>query len=350
MERQRYCVIMAGGSGTRFWPVSTTDRPKQFLKLASPDSTLLEDAVARAVQITGRENVLISTGKHLTQRTKRTIPSLAEDQIIAEPTKRNTAGALVWVAGTLMARNPDSWEEITLAVLTADHRVAPTEAFVQDVKVAMETAEKEQGLVTIGIRPDRPETGYGYIEVGEASGRANRVKRFREKPDQDTAKAFLEAGNFLWNSGMFFWTIASFMNEMKAAAPDLAEGTQAIAEALQNGDTAKAEEIFESLRSVSIDYALMEKAAKVYVVESEFDWDDLGAWDAVARTYRSDADGNVHLGPSRMTYTKDSIVYNESSKQEVAVLGVDDLIVVVTDETVLVVPKSRAQEVKRFTE
>ncbi|MFW5696971.1 MAG: mannose-1-phosphate guanylyltransferase [Fimbriimonadaceae bacterium] len=350
MAGERYCVIMAGGSGTRFWPVSTTERPKQFVKLASPDSTLLEDAVARASQVNGRDNVLISTGKHLKARSLRTIHGLEEEQVLAEPTKRNTGGAMVWVVANLIARHPEDWKEVTLGVLTADHRITPTEKFVQDVRIAMEAAENTGGLVTIGIRPDRPETGYGYIEEGSAAGRANEVKRFREKPDLDTAKAFLEAGNFLWNSGMFFWTLEAFMREMKHAAPDLAEATEQIAEALKQGDANKAEEIFEGIRGVSIDYALMEKAEKVLVVEADFDWDDLGAWDAVSRTYMSDSDGNVHLGPSRLVYTKDSIVYNESTKQEVAVLGMENVVVVVTDDTVLVVPKNRAQEVKRFTE
>jgi mannose-1-phosphate guanylyltransferase len=249
-----------------------------------------------------------------------------------------------------MARHPEDWQSITMAVATADHRIGPDDAFHRTLETCLATAERTGGLVTIGIRPDRPETGFGYIEIGQPDGATHHVLRFREKPDLATAKAFLAAGRFLWNSGMFFWTLGAFVGQLDAVAPDLSDAICTIAGALSAGKNDEAETLFESLRNVSIDVALMERADNVYVVEAEFDWDDLGSWDAMSRSYEPDADGNVFFGESEMVYTRDSVIYNESTAQEVCVLGMEEVVVVVTDGKILVCPKDRAQEVRRFAQ
>jgi mannose-1-phosphate guanylyltransferase len=218
MPNRRVAVILAGGSGERFWPVSTRERPKQFLRLTDPERSLLREAAERAAALVGWESTYVSTGRHLASATAAECTSLPPENVLAEPTKRNTLGALVWVAASLIAKHPDDWAETTVAVLTADHRIAPEPAFHETVRQAMSLAEESGGLVTIGIPPDRPETGYGYIELGEGSS----VRRFTEKPDAATAAQYLAGGRHLWNSGMFFWTLAAFMAELVAAEPEAA--------------------------------------------------------------------------------------------------------------------------------
>lgn len=346
---KRVAVVMAGGSGERFWPVSTRLRPKQFLRLTSPDKSLLEESVERGAALASG-GVYVATGTHLTELTLKTCSNLQPDSVLSEPAKRNTAGCLVWVAANLLARDPAARESLAIGVLTADHRIHPLDGFLRTAGHAMRIAEQTGGLVVLGIRPTRPETGYGYIEVGDARQGGYQALRFREKPDLDTAKAFLQEGRFLWNSGMFFWTLNGFLLELRSAAPDLADAVDSIAESLSQGDTSRAESEFLGIRSVSIDYALMERSKQVYVVEAEFEWDDLGSWDAMSRSYEPDEDGNVAFGSSRLLHTRDSVVYNESRHQQVCVLGLEGVVVVATDDSVLVVPKSRAQEVKRFVQ
>jgi mannose-1-phosphate guanylyltransferase len=339
---------MAGGSGERFWPVSTQARPKQFLRLGRPDKTLLAEAIDRAAAAVGLENVLIVTGRHLASASLGENKGLKPEAVIAEPCKRNTTGCLAWVASRLIAEAPEAWPHTTMAVLTADHRIEPAEEFVATVDAALDTAESTGGLVTIGIRPDRPATGFGYIEAGDPVGQARKVLRFTEKPDLATAEEFLRRGNYLWNSGMFFWTLAAFMAELERTQPGIAAKVREMAGHMAQGETALAEKAFESLPDVSIDYALLERAERVYVVESRFEWDDLGSWDALSRSLPADPNGNVAVGPVRCLDASGNIVYSEGTGAEVCLLGVSGLVVVVTQDAVMVCPKERAQEVKRF--
>jgi mannose-1-phosphate guanylyltransferase len=350
---RRLAVIMAGGSGERFWPVSTRERPKQFLHLSSPQASLIQEAVGRAESAVGAGHVGVVTGRHLAAATLAANPQLTPDEVWAEPSKRNTGGAMVWTAANVMARYED-WALITLAMLSADHRIAPEARFVADVQLAMHAAEDHGAIVTIGIQPTRPETGYGYIETSEPTPlvagvhHPAMVESFREKPDRATAELFVQTGRFLWNSGMFFLTIPTLLAEMEHAAPELASATRAIAGHLRAHDMAAAESAFAELPDVSFDYAVMERARKVMVVAATFDWDDLGSWDAVARTYPADAQGNVALGTHRAEDAERNVVYVDGTDQCVSLLGVSDLVVVVTEGQVLVCPKDRAQEVKRL--
>ncbi|MCW5938498.1 MAG: mannose-1-phosphate guanylyltransferase [Fimbriimonadaceae bacterium] len=345
---RRLAVIMAGGSGERFWPVSTKDRPKQFLRLSNPDRTLLGEAVDRAAAVVGLENVRIATGRHLAKPSQAEHPGLGQGSLLAEPCKRNTTGCLAWVTAHLIANDTTGWAQTSIAVLTADHRIEPTSEFVATVNEALATAESTGGLVTIGIRPDRPATGFGYIETGQTAGSAREVLRFTEKPDKQTAEAFLSRGNYLWNSGMFFWTLAAFMAELEQAQPEIAGKVREMASLIGTGDLPAAEQVFESLPNLSIDYALLEKATRVFVVEPRFTWDDLGSWDALSRSLPQDEEDNVAVGNARYLESSGNVVYIEGANVQVCLLGVSDLVVVVTDDTVMVCPKGRAQDVKRF--
>lgn len=347
---QRVAVVMAGGAGERFWPVSTPERPKQLLRLADPERTMLEQAIERIAPLVGPEAVYISTTAALHDPILAS-SGLPAERVLAEPAKRNTLGALSWVVASLIARG---YDQATVAVVTADHAIGDAPGFRRTVAAAMEVAEREKAIVTIGIVPNRPETGYGYIEVDQSrrviveSGEAFAGKRFVEKPSHEVARQFLIRGGFWWNSGMFFFTVPAFVGELDAADPEAARNLRRIAEALRAGRSADAEAAFEALPPLSVDHGLMEKAQRIYVVPAVFRWDDLGAWDALERSMESDEAGNVVVGPAVLIDAEGSIVYSDSPEVSIGVLGIEDLVVVVTKGAVLVCPKDKAQRVKEI--
>ncbi len=341
---------MAGGSGERFWPLSRPDRPKQLLKLTDPNQTMLEEAVNRISPLVGSDT-FISTSAAL-QSIIADAGVVSKDQVLAEPARRNTLGALVWVAASLLSRGI---ENATVAVLTADHKIEDPDRFRATVGAAMDVAESTGGLVTLGITPDRPETGYGYIEVDRSStakasdGReAYRSRRFLEKPSLDTAKEFLASGNHLWNAGMFFYTLTGFVSALAATNQAAHEILHEITEKLKSGDHHHAVKAFENLPNLSIDFAVMEKAPSVYVVPSDFPWDDVGAWDALERSLEADGDGNVLQGRVIALDSNGCVLVNDDDQKVVGVVGITDLIVVATRNAVLVCPKSQAQRVKQI--
>lgn len=343
----RLAFVMAGGAGERFWPLSRASRPKQLLRLADPKRSLLQEAVERIEPLVGKHAVYVITGSAL-EAPIRESGAVAAEKVWAEPSKRNTLGALVWVAAKLLA---DGRASDVLAILTADHRIADEDAFRSMVDLALSTAESTGGLVTCGIVPTRPETGYGYIEAGESIGPGvRRAISFREKPEIETARGFVESGNFLWNSGMFFWTVEAFVRELAASNPEAAELLRRITFALESGDDGRAAVAFDELPNMSIDYALMERASEVYVVEGRFGWDDIGAWDALPRSMGADPKGNLVIGEALALGCSDSVLYNESQKQILAALGVEGLIAVATDDAILICPMDHAQRVKELVE
>jgi mannose-1-phosphate guanylyltransferase len=315
---------------------------------------MLEEAVARVRPVFGSE-VFVSTTKPL-QATIEASGVVEAGQVLAEPARRNTLGALVWsVAHLLAAADASTNEGITVAVLTADHKIDPTDRFLSALGAAMTLAESSGDLVTLGIEPTRPETGFGYIEVDRAepvqtadARPAYRSKRFREKPSSETAADYLAGGNHLWNSGMLVFTIDGFLRALQAADPEAHAGLLAITEAVRAQDRATAVRHFESLPNLSIDFALLERAPAVSVILADFGWDDLGTWEALERASRPDEQGNVLRGTVVALETENSLVVNETEGLVVGVLGLTDLIVVATAEAVLVCPKSRAQSVNQI--
>lgn len=350
-------VIMAGGAGERFWPLSRQDRPKQLLNLANDTRTMLQEAVDRIVPLIPVEHVYVITGARLKKPIQDATLGIPDGNVIAEPCKRNTAGALAWVTAVLLAKYGGKAKNITMAVLTADHQIADNAAFRETVSTALEAAGKERALVTIGIAPLRPETGYGYVERMDSADPipdldseqpVYAVARFLEKPDRERAEKFLASGRHYWNSGMFFWRIGTFMDALSITESTLAGKIQTMAEHWSRHRKLEAEKIFESIESISIDYALMETAPIVLMVVATFQWDDVGAWDAMDRIRQKDDAGNVTVGDPILVDTRDCIVYNEPGAENIAVsvVGVNDLVVVVAQDAVLVIPKDRVQEVR----
>ncbi|MBX3728116.1 MAG: hypothetical protein KF858_02940 [Candidatus Sumerlaeia bacterium] len=352
----RVAVIMAGGSGERFWPLSRAQRPKQLLRLAGGEETLLQQAVSRVAPLVSPERVFVATSRILAEAIRAGDARVPAANVLAEPAKRNTTGCLAWAAANLIARHGDP-AAVSMAVLTADHLIGPPDAFRACIANALAAAEAHDALVTIGIAPAHPETGYGYIEAedeavavaGLPAGAVRAVRSFREKPDRATAEGYVASGRHYWNSGMFFWRVATFLAELDHAAPAVAAVVRGMAEALRAGDEAAAERLFGTLEDRSIDYVLMEKARRVLLVPATFGWDDVGSWDALARVHAPDAAGNVRDGAAVLADARDCIVVNATGgRTAVGLVGVEGLVVVVTDDAVLVVPKDRVQDVKRI--
>lgn len=326
---------MAGGSGERFWPLSTADHPKQLLDLTGTGKSLFEQAIRRIKPAV--DAVYVSTTERLREQILAT-GLVDETHVLAEPAKRNTAGALVWCMATLAA---EYGEPFVAAITTADHAINPDEAFQRDVTAAMDLAEARDVLVTIGISPCRADTGFGYLEKGPDGA----VQRFTEKPDLDTAESYVRSGSYLWNSGMFFWRSDVFASSLLHASPDHAAVHGEVIAAVRNRDGESARSSFETLPNLSIDYALMERADNVRYVSASFSWDDLGTWDALRRTVPLDTEGNATIGKVVIIDSHDCVCVN-MTKKPVAVIGQRGQIVVASDDGMLVVPLDRAQDVR----
>src|SRR3954469_1290370 len=294
MPNSLYALILAGGSGERFWPLSRRARPKQLLRLVG-EQTLLEQAVARLDGLVPAERLVILTTGDREAAVRELLPQVPKENIVAEPAKRDTAAAVALGAGWVAARDHSA----TMAVLPADHVINDTAAFQQTLAVAAAAAEETGALVTIGIKPTWACPGYGYIEQGEAvklrtaakEAAVHRVIRFREKPNTDLAESFIRKGNFRWNAGMFVWSVPSVLSEFNRHTPELANF---ISQLCVPGNFQKTlRDRFRGLPKISFDYAIMEKADRVLVVEAAFDWDDVGSWSAVSKYFKSDPDGNA---------------------------------------------------------
>lgn len=338
-------VIMAGGKGERFWPWSRSSVPKQFLNLVG-DSSLLQATVKRVSRVIPLERIYLVTGLEYVGLIRAQLPSLPSGNIIIEPVGRDTAPC-VGLAGLYLERNdPDS----VMAVLPADHVIRDEEGFLDIFRAALETADRFDGLVTIGVKPTRPETGYGYIKMGPSQGKIRdqevfRVERFTEKPDLKTAREFLEEGVYLWNSGMFFWRTSTLRREIKTHLPDVHQRLERIAVDLGTpSEWETLEEEFPKMQKISVDYGIMERAKDVSVIPGEFGWDDAGSWSALERVMGVDREGNVLSGKVVAVDTSRSVI--QSRNRLIATLGISDLIVVETDDAVLVCKKGREQDVK----
>ena len=343
---------MAGGVGERFWPYSRRKTPKQLLKITG-DKSLLEEAIERLTPLIPIERIFIVTNRIYETPIVEQIPGLTRENIISEPVGRNTAACLALAEAVTSTKYPDA----TMAVITADHVIKDREKFIQNVEAACRFAEDKESIVTIGIRPTRPETGFGYIEAGEKAvsypeGEVYRVLRFREKPDLTTAKTFLQAGNFYWNSGMFFWKNSCLRANLEKFLPDTMKGINQYRQAIGTPEEESLlERVYENLEKISIDFAVMEKAKQVYVVPADFDWDDVGTWNALERYLPADQNGNHVVGKALTLETSDTVVYNPERPEAPLVVGfgLDELLIVAARDVVMVCPKSRAPELKKLT-
>jgi len=346
-----FAVIMAGGSGTRFWPASRERLPKQFLAITG-DRTMLEQTLARAECFAAPGRISVVVGRVHADLTNRVL-SGKQVEILVEPRGRNTA-ACVGLAALHAKRVA---EDEPMVVLPADHFIADVESFTRTIRAAAEIA-RDGAIVTLGVAPDRPETGYGYIHIGAESGESSaqpyfRVSRFVEKPDYQTALGYLSSGDYLWNSGVFVFTARTILQEIEACMPALHERLAEIERAIDTPDYDSAvERAYDNIQSVSIDYGVMEKTSKpIYVLKADFGWSDVGSWQALyeLRLAECDERGNLSLGDSTIIDAKGNLIFSTTGRN-VALLGVEDLVVVDTPDAVMVARLDRSQDVKRFAD
>lgn len=328
--------VLAGGIGSRFWPVSTRERPKQLLPLAS-ERPLIVDTVERARRLVSDDRIRILAGAHLAEPFRSVLDDFPEAGYWIEPRARGTAPVLAWAAWKLARLDPDA----VMVSLHADHLIEPMEAFEETVRTAVEVARRDELLLSLAVEPDRIETGYGHIETGEAlapagAAEAFRVAAFHEKPDAETAQRYVDAG-YLWNTGIFVWKASVLLEELERHAPEVAEHLPL----LRHDDAS----FFDAVPVSVIDRAVMERSHRVGVVRATFRWDDVGSWEALGRTRRADAAGNVVLGSGRLVEAGGNIVFSEEGGS-VVVFGADDLIVVRTEDTTMVLPRDRAADLK----
>lgn len=344
-------VIMAGGAGTRFWPLSTEKRPKQFLKLFD-DRSLLQKSFDRVSGLVSPDRVLVLTGESFVHLVREQLPGIPEENVIGEPMRRDTAAAVALAALICRKRfgNP------VMAIMTADHLIEPVEVFRKTLLSAAEAAREEEVLYTFGIRPTHPATGYGYLECGDEVIDDHGIKhyslrQFREKPDIETAKGYIDSGRFLWNSGMFVWSVDSIVREIRKNLPDhYSHISLAVKEEGSANWKKDLEAAFFPLKKISIDYGIMEKAANVRTVESNFSWSDVGGWLALEEFLEKDDNRNAHRGGIETLDADSNIVFCEDEDETVALVGVKDLIVVRSGNKTLVVDKNRAEDIKKLVE
>jgi len=346
-----FAVIMAGGSGTRFWPASRERLPKQFLAITG-DRTMLEETLARAEGFAPPDRISVVVGRVHADLTKRILSGMPAE-ILVEPRGRNTAACI----GLAALHAKRIVEDEPMVVLPADHFIADVESFTRTIRAAAEVA-RDGAIVTLGVAPNRPETGYGYIHIG-AEGRELSeypfftVRRFVEKPDYQTALGYLSSGDYLWNSGVFVFTARTILGEIEACMPALHEGLMEIERAIDTPDyNETVERVYDRIESVSIDYGVMEKTAKpIYVFKADFGWSDVGSWQALYELRRAECDrqGNLSLGDSMIIDAKRNLVFSNTDRK-VALLGVEDLVVVDTPDAVMVARLDRSQDVKKFAD
>ena len=346
MDNNRYCVIMCGGVGSRFWPFSKAARPKQFIDFFGTGRSLLQMAFDRLQGIVPTENIFLLTNESYGTLIREQLPELSNEQILMEPARRNTAPCIAWAAYHIQAINPGA----KMMVAPSDHLLINVEKFRQSVIDAFEFIETRDALVTMGIKPSRPETGYGYIQVGEPiEGNFSKVKTFTEKPDEDLARVFLKSGEFFWNSGMFFWSTDSIIKALDSCAPDVntvfEQGKEYFGTP-QELDYINAN--FEASPSISIDFAVMEKAPNVYVETVDFGWNDLGTWRSLYDHSPKNIEGNVTQNcKALMLNSHNNIVALKGDKVIVA-SGLEGYIVADVDDALLIVPLEEEQKIKTY--
>lgn len=341
-----FAVIMAGGVGSRFWPRSKERKPKQLIRIFG-GNTMIQDTVYRLDGLVKKENIIIITNKIQKMRVKEQLPEIPEENIIDEPFGKNTAACIGLASVLVKSKNPDA----VIITLPSDHLIKDEEQFKNCLITASNYAYKSGGLVTIGITPNRPETGYGYIQFDEEGIEKSiyKVLTFAEKPNLATARRFIESGDFLWNSGIFIWRVDTILKEIKKYLPDLSDGLDKIEASIGTPEFEKElVQVYGQLKSISIDYGVMEKSDNVYLTKADFYWNDVGNWEAVYEISEKNEDGNSIVGDVYAQNTFGSYLF--SPRKFTAAIGVENLIIINTNEALLVCHRNNAQDVRQIVD
>lgn len=345
---QVYNVIMAGGGGTRFWPLSRQANPKQLLNL-SGDDALINETIKRINSLSNKENLFIVTNKTQVELLKQTVGNMCEhSNILIEPSARNTAAAIGYAAFNIMKKYGDG----IMCVYPSDHYIKDEDEFLNILNKSINVAKESDKLVTIGIKPTFPSTGYGYINFNRNNlfdEAAYDVIDFVEKPNYETAKSYVQSGQYVWNSGMFVWKVSKILEDFKRYLPKIFYKLEKMSGFIgTSNEEEKIKEIYPTIPSISIDYGVMERSNDVVVVPGDFGWNDVGSWDVLGAIYPTDKEGNIKRGENITIDTKDCIVYSEDKL--ISTVGVKNLIVVSTEDSVMVCKKDKAQDVKKIVE
>lgn len=344
--RSRYVVIMAGGIGSRFWPYSRHDRPKQFIDVLGTGRSLLQMTYDRFLNLASKDNILVVTNDIYGDLVKEQLPDISDDQILREPNRRNTAPCIAYAAYKIKKRDPDA----LMIVTPADHAIFKEGAFELVVNTALEAAESDDKLITIGIKPNRPETGYGYIQYLDdtSDNKIKKVKTFTEKPDIDLAKTFLDSGDFVWNAGIFVWSVKSIVSAFESSLSEIAEifdhGSESYYE---ENESEFIKAAYSQSKNISIDYGIMEKASNVYVVMGDFQWSDLGSWNSLHELREKDENNNVIEADVILDDCTNNYIKSKDGKL-IVLQGLDGYLVADFEDVLLVCEKDNDSKFKNF--
>jgi mannose-1-phosphate guanylyltransferase len=349
-KKNNFCIIMAGGLGTRFWPMSRTENPKQFLDILGTGQSLIQQTFSRVNKICPTENIYIVTNEMYYTTVQEQIPQLKPQQLITEPSRRNTAPCIAYAAYKINQINPDA----KLLVAPSDHIILEEEKFIKQIETAIAATEENDCLLTLGIKPTYPNTGYGYIQYDEEKNDLvkdviYKVKLFTEKPEYEMAQQFIKSGDFLWNSGIFVWSLKSIIAAFQEYLPEMHKLFSSVKEHYNTAqEKERIKEVYTICKSISIDYGIMEKAKNVYVLPSSFGWSDLGTWGSLYEQRTKDDNGNAIIGKNVMTYSTKNCVVNMPKEKLVVLQGLEDYIVVESDNILLVCKKEDEQDIRKF--
>jgi len=345
-----YCVIMAGGIGSRFWPMSRTSHPKQFLDILGTGETLIQQTFKRFERVIPRKNIFIVTNESYCDLVKEQLPFLSDNQIVSEPSRRNTAPCIAYASYKIHEINKNA----NIVVAPSDHIILNEELFDDVITSALKAVSKNDWLLTLGITPNRPDTGYGYIQFKDTDAypqdlRIKKVKTFTEKPILEMAKQFLESGDFMWNSGIFIWSVKSILKAFDSFMPEMKElFEKGVGIYNTPGEAEFIKQTYSTCRSISIDYGVMEKAENVFVLCSDFGWSDLGTWGSLYENRQKNDEGNAIVGKNVIMYDSHNCVVNMPKDKLVVLQGLDDYIVVESGNVLLVCRKQDEQQIRQF--
>jgi mannose-1-phosphate guanylyltransferase len=344
MNKNYYAIIMAGGVGSRFWPVSTTEFPKQFHDMLGAGETLIQKTFSRLSKLIPLENILVLTNERYKDIVLQQLPLVQEAQVLLEPAMRNTAPCILYASLKIQKQNPDA----LMVVAPSDHWIEDEDAFSRNLATCFAFCQKENALMTLGIQPTFPNTGFGYIEFDKTdTNNIKKVSQFREKPDYETAKSFLQSGNFLWNGGIFIWSVKTITAAFEQFQPEMNSLFQ---KGTNDYNTLSEQDFIDAnyalAENVSIDYAVMEKANNVYVLPATFDWNDLGTWGSLHEKLDKDENNNSVVNASVLLNNSSNNIISTAKDKLVIIDGLADFIIVDKDNVLLIYPKSKEQEIK----